>query len=157
MQHCSNGVYFPRKRLHFIRRVRRIQSVLLQVIKMRGCHVFSEYPNDVSVYVRAGVEEIGCNLLDSVAVRQELGLPVRRLTASFASKSAHGGFADPTFDRFTPVHHKKRERQSFAVMADNFVTCQWHRNYQQDVAAGDFSRCGHRGPIYSAPASVIRE
>ena len=109
-------------------------------IKIRSCHntighsplfgnVFSEYPNDVSFYIRAGVEQIGCNLLDCVAVRQELRLPGRRLAASFTSKSVHGGFADPTFDGFIPVQHKKRKCQSFAVMSDNFVTCQRHRNY----------------------------
>jgi len=92
-------------------------------------NVFSEYPNDVSLYVRADVEQIGCNLLDRVAMRQELFLPGGRLTASFASKSVHGGFADPTFDGFISVQHEKRKRQSFAVMSNNFVTRQRHRNY----------------------------
>src|SRR5215469_1537995 len=90
-------------------------------------NVFSEYPNDVSLYIRADVEQIGCNLLDRVAMRQELLLPDCRLAASFAGKSIHGSFANPTFDGFISVQHEKRERQSFAVMSDNFVTCQRHR------------------------------
>src|SRR5579871_1339531 len=90
-------------------------------------NVFSEYPNDVSLYVRADVEQIGCNLLDCVAMRQELCLPDRCLAASFARKSIHGGFADPTFDGFISVQHEKCERQPFAVMSDNFVTYQRHR------------------------------
>ena len=105
---------------------------------MRFGNVFSKYPNDISCHDRTRVEQIGCNFLDSVAVRQELCLPVGRLAASFASKSVHGGFADPTFDGLIPVQHKKRECHSFAVMSDDFIACQGHRNYLSSIPKVSF-------------------
>ena len=90
--------------------------------------VLGEYSNDVALYVRTGVEQIGRNLLDRVAVRQELFLSDGGLPASLAGERIHGGFTDPAFDGLIAIQHQKREPQSLAIVSNNLITCERHRN-----------------------------
>jgi hypothetical protein len=89
--------------------------------------MLGEYP-DCGAFDRGrGVEQVGRDLLDSVAMGQELRLPGGTQGALYAGKFVHRGVTDLTFNRLTVVKHRKSKRQSFEVVSQDLASRQRHR------------------------------
>jgi hypothetical protein len=91
--------------------------------------VFGEYPYDGAFDGWGGIEQVGCYLLDRIALCQELRLPRDAFSTPGSFKCVHGGIADLALNGLAVVQHVKGERQPFGVVSYNLATRQRHRNF----------------------------
>ena len=84
--------------------------------------MLGEDPDDGTFDDRAGIEQVGSNLLDGVPVGQKLRLPGTAFGTLLTHEFVHRRVADATLDRLVSVHHEKRESQSFEIVSNDFAT-----------------------------------
>jgi hypothetical protein len=104
------------------------QTAALSRLLLLIRNVLGEYPDNSAFDRGRGVEQVGCDLLDSVSMGQKLRLPGGTQGALDAGKFVHRSVTDLTFDRFAVVKHRKPKRQSFEVLSQDFTSRQRHRN-----------------------------
>jgi hypothetical protein len=73
------------------------------------------------------IENIRCDVLDSLALVIELRLPIARQYASLAAKLVHRDAADLAFDCLAFVQHRKPERHFGYVVTHSFAPHERHR------------------------------
>src|ERR1700716_1362522 len=82
----------------------------------------------------AGIELCGCNTFDRFTQAQKLRLSFCKGRASSTRKIVHRGGADLTFDRRAVLQHRKYERHSFDIVAQNPAPRQRHRKLPPNSA-----------------------